>query len=343
MQSTTNSISTSNTRRKSLETPFSAHSVECSVRSVMGGIKSVPSRILKNWNVENRAFRAIDKADRPAPPRYPTEKKMIMERTRAQALEGSESVPGLEAEKDPKLNNWLKQVKVYSQDVPLHQQAVEHDPRRATSLRDLPQNRVTNPDTALGYEEPAKVPLGKVTLKQAMEIMSLHQEDPVIYNATLLAKTYKCRTSDIEALLQYFRVFLLHIPKTQKTEPQTFSYAKAISSGVLSKEEKFFDQASMSEIAAYGVGPSTLRQRRALEDSLDAEDDAAGPHTKTEGERRFLELEKESVERAKAEKGPRYKEPLKFPYEKWGAPRKKADELARIAAEREKAAKDGKA
>ena len=46
----------------------------------MGGITSAPARVIRNWNVENRAMRAIDKPNRPAPPRYPTEARLIKQR-----------------------------------------------------------------------------------------------------------------------------------------------------------------------------------------------------------------------------------------------------------------------
>ena len=105
-------------------------------------------------------------------------------------------------------------------------EAIEHDPRKATSQRDLPLNRTAVPETEFGFTEPAKVRPGKVTLKQAMEIMSFHQEDPATYGPALLAEMYHCREADMDALLRHFRLFTLYLPKTKKSDEKTMSYSQ---------------------------------------------------------------------------------------------------------------------
>lgn len=42
----------------------------------------------------------------------------------------------------------------------------------------------------LGYKEPSKVPLGKITLKNAIKFITNHQVDPKKYNSTQIAEEY---------------------------------------------------------------------------------------------------------------------------------------------------------
>ncbi|GAU97409.1 hypothetical protein RvY_08715 [Ramazzottius varieornatus] len=205
----------------------------------MGGITSQPLRILRNWNVENRAFRVIEKQkEQPRmAPRYPTDQKVLARRGRQEAAADSRTVPGLETEKEPSLDERLKTVKVYSHDVPssrppveYHSQtAIERDPRKdAPSSRPLPEERQTMDEPEYGFPEPEKVMPGKITFKNALELMALAQHDPVTYNAEHLASVYNMRPEDVADLVRYFKVFTLFIPKTKTSEEKRIPFRGSI-------------------------------------------------------------------------------------------------------------------
>lgn len=55
----------------------------------------------------------------------------------------------------------------------------------------LPTERSTPASTELGYIEPIVVPKGKITLKQLMELLRQHREDPEVFSVERISDQYK--------------------------------------------------------------------------------------------------------------------------------------------------------
>lgn len=56
--------------------------------------------------------------------------------------------------------------------------------------RPLPTDRKTVESFLYGVKEPNHVPLGKVTLRSALEFITKHQGEPINYNAKKIAEEY---------------------------------------------------------------------------------------------------------------------------------------------------------
>ncbi|XP_055332053.1 NADH dehydrogenase [ubiquinone] 1 alpha subcomplex assembly factor 4-like [Paramacrobiotus metropolitanus] len=181
-------------------------------------------RVFRNWNVENRAMRAIDRPDRAAPPRYPTEEKMISEAAKQDPTPKSQ-IPGLETEKNPVLDDWLKKVKVYSKDVPLSPSfdgPVERDPRQHNPQKPLPQERAPPEENEFGtarYNSNLPLPPGKLTLKSALQLLSSHQQEPSEWTVPELSRQFNISEADVADLIRYFGIFAIHVPQKDE-EPK---------------------------------------------------------------------------------------------------------------------------
>ena len=67
-----------------------------------------------------------------------------------------------------------------------------------------------------GYDEPEAVPVGKITIKQTMELLSMHRSDPQKYTSLQIANNYKLDEETVKTLLDNFKIFQLHLPKNSK-------------------------------------------------------------------------------------------------------------------------------
>jgi NADH dehydrogenase [ubiquinone] 1 alpha subcomplex assembly factor 4 len=71
-------------------------------------------------------------------------------------------------------------------------------------------------DFEFGFPEPEleKITPGKCTLRQAVQFISDYQQKPGEWNAERIAKDLKLKQDDVEDILSHFRMFEIHIPKT---------------------------------------------------------------------------------------------------------------------------------
>lgn len=93
----------------------------------------------------------------------------------------------IEMSKDPKLDKYLKDIYVKS-----------HDPKplnTSDSSRPLPTNRENPTIPELGYREPAKITKGKLSIRQALQMINQHQEDPMKNTPGLLANEFTIHPS----------------------------------------------------------------------------------------------------------------------------------------------------
>ena len=93
--------------------------------------------------------------------------------------------------------------------------------------KSLPQIRTVQPPPTYGYEEPKIVPEGKCTLRQALEFITDHQNDPAANKIDSIAKAHNMKVSDVENIVKNFRVFELYIPRDKNVD-LTKSVLKAL-------------------------------------------------------------------------------------------------------------------
>lgn len=90
-------------------------------------------------------------------------------------------IDGQLAKKDELLGNRLKQIYVTSRDKPII-------PKNIDKTLPAERNNVESPE--FGYQEPARITKGKLSIRQALLLIGKHHQDPVIHNAMSLANEY---------------------------------------------------------------------------------------------------------------------------------------------------------
>ncbi|XP_045133569.1 NADH dehydrogenase [ubiquinone] 1 alpha subcomplex assembly factor 4-like [Portunus trituberculatus] len=165
------------------------------------------TRPLREFNLEQRVTRELKKEKRPTAPRHQTTAALFEEAVRDQPEEVKSSL----REKDTDLHQRLKSVYVTSQDVTVPVNPVNPD-------RPLPMDRSVTMDPEFGFIEPKSVPYGKVTLRRAVEAISRHQEDPVLWTARRLAIEHKLSIELTEQMLKHFQTFILVVPPNPKAK-----------------------------------------------------------------------------------------------------------------------------
>lgn len=181
----------------------------------MGVILSAISRKANRFNVEARAHKVISK-DKPVPaPRH----AYAQEDLNKMMKEFPEELEKLQT-KSPQLDDRLKQIFVTSEDTIL-----DPGPQKKVSSN-LPQNRHTPVEPEFGFYEPEKIPLGRLSLRQALKIITDHQHEPGKWDAQTVANKYNISIKLSENILQYYKAFEVYIPdqkNSKHTIPPTFT------------------------------------------------------------------------------------------------------------------------
>jgi len=134
----------------------------------------------------------------------------------------------IETSKDPKLDQYLKDVYVES-----------HDPKPQNTneqSRPLPSNRENPTVPELGYREPSKVTKGKLTIRQALQLINKHQEDPINNTPSALANEFTISLSVSENIIRHFRSFEYHGPPTDLTKLGIKQGLKSLPSEAIKKD-----------------------------------------------------------------------------------------------------------
>lgn len=181
---------------------------------------SLVKRPIQRYNVEHRAQKVISKIENPnAPamraPMYQTDRQ-ILDQIR-------QSNPDLGKDikrRDDVLHTHLRDVYVTSKDPP-GIDPPEQSRRQIHPDRPLPTSRDGNPEAfipgMLRIDNRKKAPRGKVTLEQAMTLLTDHAIKPEVNTAQSLADTYRLNPETVEHALKHFKLFKVHIPaETEK-------------------------------------------------------------------------------------------------------------------------------
>ncbi|CAI9741748.1 protein NDUFAF4 homolog [Octopus vulgaris] len=189
----------------------------------MGNFGSAVLRPLKNFNIEARAHRELErqKIKSVSAPRYKQPEV-------TQGQEERESDPVTNS-KDELLHERLKVVRVESVGPANKPFKNPKLPDRSTSL----------PEPEYGVVEPANVPPGRVTISQALNLISQHQTDPKLYSASHIAREYKLELHNAQQILKYFQVFHMHIPKKMEEKfPHLLTVLKSQMSQMESERQR---------------------------------------------------------------------------------------------------------
>ncbi|CAH1799140.1 unnamed protein product [Owenia fusiformis] len=191
----------------------------------MGNTLRYVARPFRNWNIENRAIKQVEKTEKgttkkPAPKHQTTE--ALLKNLQSSSPEFLEE----QMRQDSDLLERLKQVKVES---------TGENPELKAKPRPLPENRTFVDDPEFGYLEPAIVPKGKTTIQKALVFISQHQEDPETHTASKIAEEQQLDIAEVERVLKYFQTYHLFTPPAKGEPPQTILdkiKRKGISAGI---------------------------------------------------------------------------------------------------------------
>lgn len=182
----------------------SATKYDMGFRSLWKFVVARVKKPVRDYNVIERAEKSLDIEKRRSAPRHPgTEEKF------EKLLKGN---PGIKVEHEKKpedLLNRLKIVKVTSTD-----ELPKVESHR--SARALPQARIAQSVPDFGYEEPKIIPVGKCSLRQALEFITKIQNDPENWTIQKVAEEYNLNSTDVENVVNHFRTFYVIYNKASR-------------------------------------------------------------------------------------------------------------------------------
>lgn len=174
----------------------------------MGVVRSKLARAVKNYNVEYRAGKVLerranpDAAAEPAPKHASTVEKIgSFRQENPQYMEAVQT-------KYEGLHNNLKSVYVESHgDNPEIQSSIQA--REPSKL----SNKFHEEQELGSMEVDYEVPEGKISLRSALEFMGKYQMDSQVNSTAVIAADYKLDQEDVQKVVTHFKVLGLHIPK----------------------------------------------------------------------------------------------------------------------------------
>uniref|UniRef100_A0A8C5QX89 NADH dehydrogenase [ubiquinone] 1 alpha subcomplex assembly factor 4 n=1 Tax=Leptobrachium leishanense TaxID=445787 RepID=A0A8C5QX89_9ANUR len=168
------------------------------------------TRAFRNFNLENRAHRAISKDKTRAAPRHPGT-------VASQALLSKHSeIQDLVQKKDDQLLSRLKEVYVDSTDRSLEMESKVVPTSEQVDHR-LPKLTARSEFSAL--VDVKSIPTGKVSILETLTILGNHRSYPDIWTAEKIAREFNLDVRDCQSLLEYFIPFTVKlIPRTNTKE-----------------------------------------------------------------------------------------------------------------------------
>lgn len=181
----------------------------------MGKVLSLATKPVRRFNIENRAAAVISKEKPDRAPEHASTKK---QRDLAKSLN-----PNFLEEhykKDESLDDRLKSVYVKSNiGKPIESST-------AKPKKPLPQVRHPPKEEEFGIYEALTVPKGKCSLKQAIEFISNHSQDPKTHTVEAIAAKYQMSEEVVGNILQHFRMVRIFNPPKKIEEGETLEEDK---------------------------------------------------------------------------------------------------------------------
>lgn len=161
---------------------------------------SVFVRTSQRFNVESRAHKVIS-ADKPkAAPKYESNVRDLQ-----RALEADPQLVEKLSQKNEPLDSRLKQVFVTSQ------REILNAGGQAAPEKSMPLNRTAPEDFEFGYQESARTPTGKVTMRNVLKFLGEHQAQPEEFPAARIATDYGLPEEQVENILKHYKMLALHV------------------------------------------------------------------------------------------------------------------------------------
>ncbi|GJQ81581.1 hypothetical protein Trydic_g9956 [Trypoxylus dichotomus] len=176
----------------------------------MGKILSLITKPVRDFNIEARAHAVISKEKPSVAPRHKVDQENYERMLKDYPDTLKESL-----KKNEQLDKHLKNVFLTSHD-PVSKDEIAKT--KINSEKPLPLDRTTQPDFEYGFYEPKRIPLGKVTLRKALQFISEHHVDAKTNNATKIAEEYLLPEKTVESILRYFKMYELYIPQERKVK-----------------------------------------------------------------------------------------------------------------------------
>uniref|UniRef100_UPI003D9F2733 NADH dehydrogenase [ubiquinone] 1 alpha subcomplex assembly factor 4 n=1 Tax=Danio rerio TaxID=7955 RepID=UPI003D9F2733 len=156
------------------------------------------TRLIRNFNVENRAHREISRAKPRAAPRHLPDGGIPHDRHDAPSI-----TEDVHRRNDPLLS-MLKDVYVESKDPVAQGDAVVQTLEQETQRRQL---KLSLPGEPYGFCDVSDVPKGKLSLVEAITALNNHKNLPETWTAEKLAQEYALDPKDAKALTDFFFPF----------------------------------------------------------------------------------------------------------------------------------------
>ena len=132
-------------------------------------------------------------------------------------------------ETPPEHLDHLKRIKVRSEAVEYTENVkIESEESREEAKR-LPSSRLPPNTWEMGVKDPDKVPVGKISLREAVDMVKAHAIDQESYNVKYLAEFHNMNEEDVFHVLDRFKAFNSYIPVEKwekKAVPPLHSYEK---------------------------------------------------------------------------------------------------------------------
>ncbi|XP_071956625.1 NADH dehydrogenase [ubiquinone] 1 alpha subcomplex assembly factor 4-like [Antedon mediterranea] len=156
-------------------------------------------RGVKNFNVENRAHRLLDRQPKPAP-KYATPTTSKYKNVSPIVATDSDDIKRFQ-KKDNNLLTMLQSVNVDSSG---------NDPKfnnRPKDSRVLPADRLRQPESTELWNNDDQVPDGRLSVSQALQLLAKYQRNRNEWPVERLAEEYKLNPLDVANILEYFQSF----------------------------------------------------------------------------------------------------------------------------------------
>ena len=170
-------------------------------------------RPLQRYNAESRAMKLLDKiqnSDKPlitSPKHPPTEK--FLEELIQKHPEIMESV-----KKTPKeIIEGVNKIKIKATIVPSDFNVKEESDESRFIAKLLPERRRKMHLSEMGVKDPDKVPVGKLSLREAIQLIKAHTMEPENFSVEKIAKVHDLELHDVENVLDYFKPFWIYRPE----------------------------------------------------------------------------------------------------------------------------------
>lgn len=172
-------------------------------------------RMLRNFNLENRAHREIAKEKPRLAPRHPVTQPPQQPPTAAATSEGAAVEEAINRKDDPLLA-LLKSVYVDSTD-PVPAEATKQVTSVSGERRPL---KFYLPASIYGQAELTDVPVGRLTIGEALKALSSHRQQPKTWTPEKIALDYALDLKEAKSILEFFIPFQVEIipPQGQQTK-----------------------------------------------------------------------------------------------------------------------------